>query len=242
MWLDERAASGMVPYYHVIGGERGWAKIGGGRSLGEDYFCLDREARRHFMNRGSIANIGVVIGQRTNLFYQAPSDMTMQRNIDGMYSALLEGRFFFDFVHEDRLESERLKKYAALILPNIALLSDEQCAQLRAYVEQGGSLLATFETSMYTNQNQRRGDFGLADVLGIHAAGPVIGRRGNSNPFYARIERQHPILEGFTDTNWLPGAEYRLPVAPVENPVLTVVPGFVAYPPELVLPTCPAND
>ena len=162
--------------------------------------------------------------------------MTMQRDMDGVYSALLEGRFFFDFVHEDRLELERLTKYAALILPNIALLSDEQCAQLRAYVEQGGSLLATFETSMYSNQNHRRGDFGLADVFGIHAAGPVIGRRGNSNPFYARIERQHPILEGFTDTNWLPGAEYRLPVVAVENPVLTVVPGFVAYPPELSYP------
>jgi hypothetical protein len=33
-----------------------------------------------------------------------------------------------------------------------------------------------------------------------------------------------------------PGAEYRLPVAAVENPVLTVVPGFVAYPPELSYP------
>jgi hypothetical protein len=39
--------------------------------------------------------------------------MTMQRNMDGLYSALLEGRFFFDFVHEDRLELERLTKYAA---------------------------------------------------------------------------------------------------------------------------------
>ena len=54
------------------------------------------------------------------------------------------------FVHEDRLQLERIKKYAAIVLPNIALLSDEQCQQLRDYVGQGGSLLATFETSMYT--------------------------------------------------------------------------------------------
>jgi hypothetical protein len=76
-------------------------------------------------------------------------------------------------------------------------------------------------------------------MLGIHTAGKVIGRRGNSNPFYARIERQHPILAGFTDTYWLPGAEYRQPVAAVENPILTVVPGFVAYPPELSYPPTP---
>jgi hypothetical protein len=226
----------MVPYYHVIGAEAGMGEDRRWEKVGEEYFGWTAKHDEHFQNKRTIANIGVVIGQRTNLFYQAPNDMTMQRDMDGVYSALLEGRFFFDFVHEDRLERERLTKYAALILPNIALLSDEQCAQLRAYVEQGGSLLATFETSMYSNQNHRRGDFGLADVFGIHAAGPVIGRRGNSNPFYARIERQHPILEGFTDTNWLPGAEYRLPVVAVENPVLTVVPGFVAYPPELSYP------
>jgi hypothetical protein len=236
MWLNETAASGMVPYYHVIGGEQGMGEDRRWEKLGQEYFHWTARHDQHYMNRQSIANIGVVIGQRTQLFYQAPRGVSMQRNMDGMYYALLEGRFLFDFVHEDRLEPERLKKYAALILPNTALLSDEQCEQLRDYVEQGGSLLATFETSMYSNENQRRADFGLTDVLGIHAAGPVIGRRGNSNPFYARIERQHPILDGFTDTNWLPGAEYRLPVAAVENPVLTVVPGFVAYPPELSYP------
>ncbi len=236
IWLDQGLASGMVPYMHVIGGEQGMGEDRRYEKFGENYFAWTAKHDAHFMNRGSIANIGVVIGQRTNLFYQPPSDVTMQRNIDGLYSALLEGRFFFDFVHEDQLEADRLNKYAALILPNVALLSDEQCARLRDYVNQGGSLLATFETSMYTEQNQPRSDFGLANVFGIHAAGPVIGRRGNANPYYARIERVHPILDGFTDTNWLPGSEYRQPVAPVEDPVLTVVPGFVAYPPELSYP------
>jgi len=159
-----------------------------------------------------------------------------------MYYALLEGRFLFDFVHEDRLQLERLKKYSALILPNIALLSDEQCRQLSEYVDQGGSLLATFETSMYTNANERRKDFGLADVLGVHLAGEMIGRRGNSNPYLARIERQHPILNGFRDTHWLPGAEFRLPLTPVENPVLTLVPGYVAYPPEMSYPPTPRTN
>jgi hypothetical protein len=148
----------------------------------------------------------------------------------------------FDFVHEERMELERLKKYSALILPNTALLSDAQCEQLRAYVRQGGSLLATFESSMYNEHNQRRPDFGLADVFGIHAAGGVIGRVGNSNPFYARIEKQHPILEGFGNTRILPGAEYRVPLAPVDGPVLTVVPGFPAYPPELSYPPQPHTN
>jgi len=151
-----------------------------------------------------------------------------------MYYALLEGRFLFDFVHEDKLAPEDLAKYSALLLPNTALLSDEQCRQLRAYVDAGGSLLATFETSMYTERNQRRSDFGLADVFGIRKTGNLIGTVGNA--YLARIEKQHEVLSGFSDTNWIPGAENRIPVAPVEGPILTVVPGFVAYPPELSYP------
>lgn len=235
-WFAQTAASGLVPYYHVVGGETGLGEDLRWKKIGREFFEWDARHESHFVNKASIASIGVVFGQRTQLFYKAPYKATLQQTIDAMYYALLEGRFFFDFVHEDRLQPERLKKYSALILPNIALLSDEQCAQLRAYVEQGGSLLATFETGMYTEANERRADFGLADVFGIHATGAVIGRRGNANPYLARIERPHPILEGFTDTHWIPGSEFRVPLAPIADPVLTVVPGYVAYPPELSYP------
>jgi hypothetical protein len=238
-WFDQSLASGMVPYYHIVGGETGLGEDLRWKKIGRDYFNWAARHDEHFVNKSTIANIGVVIGQRTQLFYKAPHGVSMQQNMDAMYYALLEGRFLFDFIHEDRLQLERLRKYSALILPNIALLSDEQCGQLHEYVEQGGSLLATFETSMYTNANERREDFGLADVFGIHLAGEMIGRRGNSNPYLARIERQHPMLNGFADTHWLPGAEYRLPLAPVENPILTVIPGYVAYPPEMSYPSTP---
>jgi hypothetical protein len=107
-------------------------------------------------------------------------------------------------------------------------------------VDAGGSLLATFETSMYNERNERRPDFGLADVFGIRKAGDVVGTTGNA--YLARIERQHPILSGFSDTQWIPGADNRLPVAPVADPVLSVVPGFVAYPPELSYPAQPKTD
>ena len=240
MWLDQTVASGMAPYYHFIGGEKGLGEDRRWLRTGRRFFNWTAAHDRHFVNQGSIANIGVVMGQRTQLFYTPPHGVVNRQYMDGLYYALLEGRFLFDFVHEDDLASDDLKKYSAVLLPNIALLSDRQCEQLRAYVDSGGSLLATFETAMYTDRNERRSDFGLADVFGIHRAGEIKGTNGNA--FYARIERQHPILAGFTDTNWIPGAEYRLPVAPVEAPLLTVVPGFVAYPPELAYPPQSQTD
>ncbi len=240
MWFDETLASGMVPYHHIIGGEGGLGEDRRWLEPAHQYFDWMAKHDVHFVNKRSIANVGVVMGQRTHLFYQPPRGTLMAQYMNGMYYALLEGRFLFDFVHEDKLALPDLKKYSALVLPNTALLSDEQCGLLRAYVDAGGSLLATFETSLYTERNERRADFGLADVFGIRKAGDITGTTGNA--YLARIEKRHPILDGFVNTAWIPGAENRIPVARVDGPVLTVVPGFVAYPPELSYPVQAHTD
>ena len=92
-------------------------------------------------------------------------------------------------MHEERLEPERLSKYRALLLPNIAMLSDRQCDQIREYARRGGSIMASFETGLYDEDLKPRADFGLADLLSIGKAGDAIGTNGNA--YYARIERQH---------------------------------------------------
>jgi hypothetical protein len=237
MWLNQTVASGAVPYLHLIGGETGMGEDHRMLEPARQFFNWTAQHDRHLASKRSIANIAVVMGQRTQLFYTPPQGTTPSQYMDGLYYALLEGRFLFDFVHEDDLGAETLRKYSAVLLPNIALLSDEQCRQLRAYADAGGSLLGTFETSLYDECNQRRSEFGLTDIFGIRKAGEIVGTNGNA--YYARIEQRHPILNGLFNTNLLPGAEYRLPVAPVNEPVLTVVPGYVAYPPELSYPTQP---
>ncbi|MGA8729331.1 MAG: alpha-amylase family protein [Terracidiphilus sp.] len=249
MWLNETLGSGMVPYYHFVGSEDGLGEDRRWQKVGADYFRWTAKHDAHLKTRRSIANIGVVIGQSTQLLYPGPvtahSRAYMHETTQGIYDALLRGRFAFDFVHEDRLELDRLSKYRALLLPNIAMLSDRQCEQIRDYVQAGGSVMASFETGLYDENLNRRPEFGLADVFGIQTAGDVIGTNGNA--FYARIEhpegaQEHPILEGFVDTNWLPGAQNRIPLKAVQEPLLTVVPGFVRYPPELAYPPVAHTD
>jgi hypothetical protein len=240
MWLNETVASGMRPYYHFIGSEAGFGEDRRWQKVGVDYFRWTAQHDAHFTTRRSIANIGVVIGQSTQLLYPGPATARsrgyMHETTQGMYDALLRGRFAFDYVHEDRLDRDRLRKYRALLLPNVAMLSDRQCGQIRDFVSTGGSIMASFETSLYDENLNRRDDFGLGELLGISKAGDAVGTNGNA--YYGRIEKQgqHPVLEGFGDTNWIPGAQNRIPLKPVHDPVLTVVPGFVRYPPELAYP------
>jgi hypothetical protein len=120
------------------------------------------------------------------------------------------------------------------------MLSDAQCGQLRDYVHSGGSLMASFETSLYDENLKPREEFGLADLMGVNKAGAAVGTNGNA--YSARVEKPHLLLEGFTSTNWIAGAQNRVPLKPVAGSVLTVVPGFVRYPPELAYPEHPHTD
>jgi hypothetical protein len=149
-----------------------------------------------------------------------------------MYYALLEGRFAFDLIHEDDLKPETLKKYSVLIMPNTALLSDEQSENIRSFVNTGGSILATFETGVYDEWGKKRNDFALADIFDIHL------KDGYEKPlgqiFYASIETDHPIVKNFGETNRLPGGEYYVPTNASGKHALTIVPPYPNGIPEMV--------
>src|SRR5450755_249815 len=174
----------MALYYHFIGSENGLGEDRRWQRVGAEYFKWGARHDAHLRVRRSIANIGVIMGQSTQLLYTGPavahSREYMRETTHGIYETMLRGRFAFEFVHEDRLDPERLSKYRALLLPNIAMMSDRQCEQIRNYLRSGGSVMASFETSLYDENRQPRAEFGLADLFGISKAGDVIGSTGNA--------------------------------------------------------------
>jgi hypothetical protein len=234
MWMAQTAASGMAIWYHWLGAQTGLGEDRRWQETGRRFLQWHAKHNAHFMNVRSIANVGIVMGQRTQTFYRPPGEGDAGEYVQGYYSALLEGRHTFDFVHEYDLGPETAGRYAALILPNVAFLSDAQCRQLEAYTKAGGSILAEFETGLYDEQGRPRADFGLKALLGVSKAGDRAGSRGFENSFYARIERPHEILRGFDGTNWAAGAEWRVPVRADAPPIMTVVPPYPAYPTEVV--------
>jgi hypothetical protein len=249
MWMAQTTASGMVPWFHWLGGapeDTRW------QAVGREFFSWLAANEQDFRNRRSIANVAVLYPQRTIAFYRSgtrPRDWRGAERaqtadyLQGLYYALLEGRVLFDFVHEDDLRPETLGRYRALLIPNAAYLSDGHCQRIREYVSGGGSLLATFETSRYGEWGDTRPDFGLADVFGASVAGDAVGPVGNS---YMRIDSRHAVLAGFEGTALLPGPEERLPVqatgAAAASAPLTVVPYYPAFPPEMAFPRTPRTD
>jgi hypothetical protein len=241
LWMAQAAASGMVPWYHWLGGQ---AEDTRWRETGRSFFDWLASNQIHFQNRASIAPLAVLYPQSTISFYA--SNGTRERTLngevidpadylEGLYAALLEGRFLFDFVHQENLTAATLKPYRALLIPNAAYLRDNECDAIREYVAAGGSLLATFETSRYNEWGEPRGDFGLRELFGVSTAGEAIGPFGNS---YMHMDQAHPVLEGFEGTTILPGPEFRVPVSRHSPGALhlSVVPNYPAFPPEMVFP------
>ncbi|MHB8302292.1 MAG: hypothetical protein ACYDC6_05565 [Acidobacteriaceae bacterium] len=80
---------------------------------------------------------------------------------------LIQNRLMFDIVFDESLEA--LSKYRVLFLANQQCLSDRQIELVREFVRNGGSLVATEETSLYTDRRKRRRDFGLKECFGTSA-------------------------------------------------------------------------
>jgi hypothetical protein len=86
-------------------------------------------------------------------------------------------------VHDQMLDTTNINRFKTLILPNIAALSDGQCQQLRDFVRRGGSIVATYETSLCDEQGNMRKDFGLADLFGASFVSRVNTRTPLQNTY-----------------------------------------------------------
>ena len=80
---------------------------------------------------------------------------------------LIQAKVPFDIIFDKHLDD--LSRYRVLVLADQECLSEEQMDQIRAFVKNGGGLVASEHTSLYTPWRNRRRDFGLADLFSVQA-------------------------------------------------------------------------
>lgn len=162
---------------------------------------------------------------------------------EGIYQMLIESRIPFDWAYNGKLNPENMDRFKVLILPNASNLTDEECEKIRQFVHRGGSIIATYETSLYDNGKQRS-NFGLADLLGVRYTGTSESNGPNG---YIRLEHQtkHPILNGLEDTQQIVTTRNRANVkatASFSLIPLTRIPTYPTDPMEHIYPRVPRTD
>lgn len=250
LWVAEGTANGARPWVTKFSGvlhDRRWLpmvqRIYDWHYRNEKYLRNDeplaRVALLYSEQTQALGNPWTGADEGRRLANDRPND-----HVAGMYHALLESRVPFELVHEAFLTPARLDRFGLLILANAASLSDAQCTAIRDFVGRGGSLLATFASSLFDENGARRRDFGLHDVFGVSFGGRVDGPMQNS---YLALEAnpatgtRHPILDGLDDVPRIINGVFGLEVTPAaEFPSpITLIPSYPDLPMEDVYPRVP---
>jgi hypothetical protein len=208
----------------------------------EQVFNWHYANEKYLRNEKSLARVGLVYSQQTGAHYGFPDTRAkVEDAILGMYEALIEARIPFEMVHDQLLDSEHIGQFRTLILPNIACLSDAQCEQISTFVTNGGSIVATLETSLYNEAGARRSDFGLASLFGASFAGQVEGPTLNS---YLNLQKDpsgkiHSLLAGLGDTTRIINGTHQVHVTAAGDSLsapLRIEPTYPDLPMEAVYP------
>jgi len=239
LWVAEGTANGMRPWVTKFSGvlyDRRWLPVV------ERIYDWHYAHERYLRNETPLARVAVLHSEQTAA--EHPGMAQGDRHEDhmlGMYHSLVESRIPFELVHEAFLTPDRLDRFKLLILADTAALSDAQCRAIREYVARGGSVLATFATSLADESGARRDNFGLSDLFGVTFAGKVDGPMQNS---YLSLDSdpstgaRHPVLAGLDGTPRIINGVFRLDVRPTidfPSPV-TLIPTYPDLPMEDVYP------
>jgi Hypothetical glycosyl hydrolase 6/Beta-galactosidase trimerisation domain len=246
MWVADGIAHNLRPWFTKFNGkviDHRWMPVV------EELYGWHYRNERYLRNERSLARVALVYSQQTATFYGGDQARAKVEDFAlGFYQALVEARVPFDMVHDGLLDAAHIERYRTLILPNIAALSTEQCRQLTAYVQGGGNIVATHETSLYDEWGVRRADFGLASLFGASFAGTVEQNVHNS---YLNVDKDprtgkfHPIVAGLEEAtriingaNWVQVRTH----TPAEHSPLTLVPSYPDLPMEQVFARVPRTD
>ena len=244
IWVADGIANDLRPWFTKFSGvlhDERWLRVV------EDIYLRHARWEPYLRNEASLARVGLVYSQQTAWFYGGDRAASkVEDHTLGWYQALIEARIPFEMVHDQLLDSAHVQQFKTLILANLAALSDAQCRQLREFVNSGGSIIATYETSLYDEWGVRRKDFGLGDLFGVSFKSSAEAPMRNA---YLRLEHDsthgHPLLKGLEDASRIIHGVWRLEVDAREkfsNPPLTLIPSYPDLPMEKVYPRVARTD
>ena len=130
-------------------------------------FAMARGVEPYLVGAEPAQNVALHFSQRSHDFFGRGDTTSYLQSFHGAYKALMESHVPFDVIVDEQILDGRVQAYDLLVLSNSACTSDEVNAGLLDYVRSGGSLLATYKTSLYDEYGGQRQDFGLSEALGV---------------------------------------------------------------------------
>ena len=96
----------------------------------------------------------------------------------GLWTALNQSQIPTDIIWAETLTKEKLNRYRVLVLSDAKIITNQQAELIRAWVNGGGTLIASGTTSLFDEWATLQKDYGLADLFGVS----YVGHVGVSDP------------------------------------------------------------
>jgi hypothetical protein len=167
LWMLQGFAGGIQPWWHHLGAFQEDRRA---FNTAEPVMRWHRANEQYLINRQPIATVGVVWSQLNTDFYgRDDADLLVEQPWRGMAQALIRARIPYLPVHADHIERDA-SQFSALILPNYGAMTNSQIGAIHKFVQGGGGLFATGESSLYNEWGEPLSDFALADLFGAHVS------------------------------------------------------------------------
>ncbi|GAA1171956.1 alpha-amylase family protein [Nesterenkonia xinjiangensis] len=152
---------------------------------------------------------------------------------DGVYQALIEARIPFVYIADEALTAKRLEGVRVLVLPACPALSTAQRQVIEEFVEAGGNVVATFDSSLAGEPGERVLELG--ELLGVRLTEDVRGPLKNK---YMTIEKEHTLSSGYEGAQRIVGGTQVLGVELLgeAQEIFRFVPDYPDLPMEEVYP------
>lgn len=178
-----------------------------------------------YFSQISVPYIALLCSEQTGLYYAKKEDYKFNERpifvdysnqevgqwhnnyFEGAFAALTHSHQQFDVILDADLTVENLQKFNVLILPDIACLSVNQAEAINRFVQNGGGVIASYETSLFDEKGRQREDFLLKDLFGASFKGKedlTLSRTQKRPEPYIRIKAGHPVTTGLGDNILIP--------------------------------------
>ena len=131
-------------------------------------FELVSENKEYFNDAESEKCVGIIYSSASVKAYAQKHQGQMKKykeTFRGAYSLAMRNHLPYDFILDSQITAKNLSQYKVVVLPNVIYLNQDQCGQIREYVNNGGGIFATHETTLY-DHDRIKTNFALSDVFG----------------------------------------------------------------------------
>jgi hypothetical protein len=136
-----------------------------------DVYSYLKDNEDLIQNQTPVTDVGIYFSKPSKDKARLEGDESYEMSIKGLEAVLVDSHIPYGFITDNDFTLEKISGCSVLCLPNAICLPDTHVNIIKKYVENGGSLMASYKTSLYDENGRRRVDFALMDIFGLSYTG-----------------------------------------------------------------------